>query len=172
MFLSHATEDIDIVNTIVQSLERIGICPYIADRHIGAGRRLADNIIANIEDSNCFVPILTRNSERSHWVNQEIGAAYALRNYLFTVPVSEEQSMMKGFLEGIEYVSLSRYDLDETIYRLILRLCSYINRNVKILRHIETNCPSCKKDYKTILPDQDKINQAIEKGKCIFSSLS
>jgi len=164
VFLSYATQDLDIVNTIAQSLKRIGIEPYIADRQVGAGLRLADKIVANIADSNCFVPVLTHNSERSHWVNQEIGYAQALRDYLFTVPLAEDHSMMRGFLEGVECVSLLRYDLDDTIYRLMLRLRDHINRHFSVLRYLTTNCSSCKIDYVSTLPTQEDINQAIERA--------
>lgn len=91
MLLSYDTIDRELVERIALCLRRIGIVALLADRSIEAGTEIPDNIAFHINDSNCFVAILTSSSLTSQWVNQEIGYAYAFRDSrnLLIVPVVE-----------------------------------------------------------------------------------
>ncbi|MBI2269697.1 MAG: toll/interleukin-1 receptor domain-containing protein [Bacteroidetes bacterium] len=60
--------------------------------------QLTEKVKTGIFESDYFVPILTRNSISSQWVNQEIGFANAINRK--TIPIVEKQliDILKGFI--------------------------------------------------------------------------
>lgn len=60
--------------------------------------QLSDKVKRGIIECEYFVPILTRNSISSQWVNQEIGFATAINRT--TIPIVEHQQIdhLKGFI--------------------------------------------------------------------------
>ena len=79
VFVSHSTDDFELVNKLARAMGRIGIRPFLSEYYMSAGAETAKKIKDAIQDCNCFVPILTKNSIRSQWVNQEIGYVYGTR---------------------------------------------------------------------------------------------
>jgi hypothetical protein len=77
VFISYDVRDDSVVRTIAKSLEHIGIEPFLANDHLVVGAKVGEKITSAINDSNCFVPIITSNSVNSQWVNQEIAYAYS-----------------------------------------------------------------------------------------------
>jgi hypothetical protein len=162
VFISYDTLDRELVERIAACLRRIGIIAFLADRSVEAGAEIPEKIAFHINDSNCFVAILTSSSVASQWVNQEIGYAYAFRNSrnLLIIPLVESGVQFKGFLQAFEYIPLNRYDSRYPIYLLITRLRAFINRNLIVLKEIEVTCKACKLPFKIPLPSQDEINHA------------
>lgn len=60
---------------------------------------LSELIIEGIKESDFFLPILTKSSIYTQWVNQEIGYAWEI-NHIEVVPIVETQIMddLKGFI--------------------------------------------------------------------------
>jgi len=168
VFISYTSEDLQLAQTISAYIARIGIQPYIAERKPTPDVYLADKIARNIIDSNCFVAILTRNSLGSQWVNQEIGFTYALQkipNYYIPIFLLVETGLqVRGFPEAKEHIPLAAYTFEDPVYRLIMSLRAYINRNILVLREIAVTCKSCKFPYKVPLPTQSEIDDAIQKN--------
>lgn len=171
VFLSYDTIDREIVERIALCLQRIGIVALLADRSVEAGTEIPDKIASHINDSNCFVAILTSSGIASQWVNQEIGYAYAFRNSrnLLIVPVVESGLQIKGFLQAFEYIPLNRYDPSYAIYILMTRLRAFINRNLVVLKEVDVTCKQCKFPFKIPLPSQDEINQAVAANHLFYA---
>lgn len=170
VFISYDTEDKELVTRIVNSMVSVGMEPYIAPDHLAVGADLADKIIVNLKDSNCFVPILTKNSISSQWVNQEIGYAYSLRNNLGIFPLVERGLPIKGFIHrSKENIEFDLNDTDDGIYKLVSALREYINRNWAKIERIRVKCITCTNEYQIDLPSQKNIDMAISEGRLIPS---
>ncbi len=172
MFLSYDSRDLELVEKIATCLRRIGIIAFLAERSLDAGGEIPEKVAFHINDSNCFVAILTSNSITAQWVNQEIGYAYAFRNSrnLLIVPVVENGLQIRGFLQAFEYIPLNRFDPSYGIYLMITRLRAFINRNLRLLREIEVTCKSCRLPFKIPLPSQDDINQMVSGNRIVLAT--
>jgi mannitol/fructose-specific phosphotransferase system IIA component len=53
---------------------------------------------------------LTEDGARSEWVNQEIGVAHGLGKDI--IPIKEKGVDVKGFIEGVEWITLDRFNPD------------------------------------------------------------
>jgi hypothetical protein len=69
----------------------------IEDKREGA-LHLSDLVSKGINESNYFIPILTKNSITSQWVNQEIGFAKALNKNILPLLEKELITVLKGFI--------------------------------------------------------------------------
>lgn len=167
IFISYDTGDKELVTKITDSLERIGLEPFKAPDHKEIGSDLALKVIHAINDSNCFVPILTQNSIKSQWVNQEIGYAYS-REELPIFPVVESGLQIKGFVHHTkENIQLDGDNPDNAIHDLISSLRNYINRNLSTVNKIYITCKICTKKYSIDLLSHGEIVRAIEENRLI-----
>ncbi len=172
VFVSHSGQDNDLVDRFEKSLRAIGIEPFLAERYVAAGQNVPQKIAEHIRDSNAFVPLLTRNSIGNQWVNQEIGYAYCWKEqreidppYFFPVVEDGLSQSTKGFM-GIpvmEYVPLKIGEPKIAIYKLLLTLRKYIDRNWNTLDQISITCPACGQRFSRDIPKQETIDAAIEK---------
>jgi len=174
VFISYSSDDFELAQKIANYLSRIGIEPYLADRQPEIDRYLADKIVENILDSNCFVAILTPTSVKSQWVNQEIGFTYALQRQGLMIPIYRmvelslhETKAIRGFLEAKQHIPMDLNQLDDAIYELRESLRAFINRYMPVLKEIKVTCKSCKLEYKAPLPSSQELNDRIEKGHAI-----
>lgn len=160
-----------MVRAIAESTERIGVEPFLAVDNISIGAKITDKITSAIDDSNCFVPIITQNSINSPWVNQEIAYAYAHSKLdeIGIFPVVETGTTPIGLIDASrEYIKLDRADVDECIYILMTELRAYINRNVEALNNLSIEC-KCGNHYDEDLPSQERIDKAVREDD-VFES--
>src|SRR3989339_768449 len=76
VFVSHKTDELPVLEGLVNALNQVGIGVYIAERSPWPGNYLYDQkIIPAIATSDCMLVLLTSNSASSPDVNQEIGIA-------------------------------------------------------------------------------------------------
>jgi len=113
VFISHSTEDLDIVKMMANRLEAIGLEVFIAELSPEPGKPLPEKVVENIRAADCVVVLLTPSGMKSVWVQQEIGIAQSFRK--LTIPIVESGVSVTGLLEGIEYVSLDRNNVNAAI---------------------------------------------------------
>jgi len=108
VFVSHRTDELPLLEGLVNALNQVGISVYIAERSPWPGNYLYDQkIIPAIATSDCMLVLLTSNSASSPDVNQEIGIARSHNKPI--VALVEEGVQIKGLLVGREVVYFDRY---------------------------------------------------------------
>jgi hypothetical protein len=105
VFISHSTKDFQIVAILQKYLESRGISVYIAEHDYKPGTPLSQKIINNLNDSDYFLVIYTKNGNESVYVNHEIGFWIKKRQYENFIPLVEKGLIPQGFLAGIEYIN-------------------------------------------------------------------
>jgi adenylate cyclase len=75
VFVSHASKDAAVANSIVESLERHGLRCWIAPRNVVPGSHYADGIIRAISESKALVLVLSASALSSKHVGKEIERA-------------------------------------------------------------------------------------------------
>ena len=117
VFISHSTTDLGPVYQFKYWLTMNTIQTYVAELYPQPGVELPIKIANAINWSDCVIAIITRDGDRSAWVNQEIG--YAKRAGKLIVPVVEAGVDLKGFLIGLEYVTFRRENPELAISKVI-----------------------------------------------------
>jgi len=117
VFISHSTEDTDIVKVMNNQFKLIGIEVFVAELSPEPGKLLSEKIMENIRATDCFVVLLTSSGIKSVWVQQEIGIARSLRKLV--IPIVEKGVKVVGLLEGIEYITLDRNNINAAIEGLV-----------------------------------------------------
>ncbi|MCJ2563339.1 MAG: toll/interleukin-1 receptor domain-containing protein, partial [Candidatus Thermoplasmatota archaeon] len=113
-----------------------------------------------IEDCDCFVVILTEESIKSPWVNQEIGYACAVEKIMLPVWVGNVRVHMSGMIAGIKGVKSQRKDFPK-IADSILRF---------LIHHFSIDsffvlCEECGDEVEWDLPHDDDMFRFTQKGE-------
>jgi len=132
VFVSYSSEDdnkrLAVGNALKAAVPRI--TPVVVAARREPGRPLADKVIACIEEADVLVPILTRSSIHTQWVNQEIGYAHGIGKPV--IPLVERQiiGQLKGFIhnqhdlpfsfEGFELDARREAAAFRSAYRLLI----------------------------------------------------
>jgi len=128
VFISHSSEDTVIACELRNLLVFIPEMDVILDVcNFEVGEWLPERIREEIKESDCFVVFLTKNAEKSVWVNQEIGVAI---NAVKIIPIVEE-GVRLGLLEGINYIS---FDSKKAIIKAFSTICECQTAKSKCLR--------------------------------------
>jgi TolB-like protein/Tfp pilus assembly protein PilF len=79
VFVSYASQDAAVANTVVEHLEQHGIRCWIAPRDVTPGSQYADEIVGAINDAKVFVLVLSQHAIASSHVGREIERAASKR---------------------------------------------------------------------------------------------
>lgn len=112
VFISHSTQDFQIVEGLRRYLESCGIRVYIAERDTRPGKPLSQKIERNIDNSDYFLVVYTENGKKSEFVQQEIGLWKGRRNNINLVPFVEKGLNPGAFLCGFEYIEFDPLNLN------------------------------------------------------------
>ncbi len=88
VFISFASEDLDLANSILASLEGAGIPCWIAHRDIGLGASYPAAIRAALESSGVILLVLSEAANRSPHVRREVEMAFNARTPILPVRMS------------------------------------------------------------------------------------
>ena len=120
VFISHNSKDNAIACQLRNLLVVIPEMDVILDVcSFKVGDPLPERIVEDIKGCDCFVAFLTKNAEKSVWVNQEIGVAIGVD--IKIIPIVEE-GVCLGLLEGRKYISLG---YGEAILDAFSTICDY-----------------------------------------------
>lgn len=119
VFVSHDESDLEIVDSILSSIQYLPFELSIAISEPTAGR-IPTTVMQQISNSDIFIPVLTQKSKNNQWVNQEIG--YALNQNRTIIPLFEDDSMLNGLIGDYKGVKLNESDEDRTTFEVIRML--------------------------------------------------
>ena len=99
IFISYSSIDNDKVSLIVKELiGNVKFNPIIIALDPEAGRPLADKVAEGINKSQAIIPIITKKSYLTQWINQEIGYATAINKKIIPIVEKDVRSELKGFI--------------------------------------------------------------------------
>jgi len=181
VFLSYHSSDKKFVDLLEESLYRFGMEPIVVENNIQAGSNITHKVIDALEQFDIFMPILTRNSVNSEWVNQEIGFAVARTNSYpsqnsvvfpgqqsgYVIPIIQDGlgSRIKGFLVNIEGIKYDPRNPDNTIINIIIQLSNLPNAQVFYggNNQYDQRCPNCKDLVQITRPSIEEIIETIQR---------
>jgi len=109
VFVSYASRDKAVADTIVATLEHAGITCWIAPRDVMAGTFYADAIVHAIDSATSLVLILSKDGARSHHVLRELERAASKRRPVITLKVDMEPlpAAFEYFLNTSQWIDAS-----------------------------------------------------------------
>jgi hypothetical protein len=87
VFVSYASQDAAVANTVVESLGQHGIKCWVAPRDATPGSQYADEIVGAINDSKVFVLVLSDHAVASSHVGREIERAASKRRRIIVLRI-------------------------------------------------------------------------------------
>lgn len=128
VFISYSYKDKEFVRKLASDLTSYGIEPWIDEREIRVGDSLVAKISNGIREADHILVVLSEDSVRSKWVQQEIQLAFQrdpVGSKLVLIPVVLGKVEIPPFLRDIKYVDLSesyREGLDELVHAILKQL--------------------------------------------------
>ncbi|MCU4741498.1 toll/interleukin-1 receptor domain-containing protein [Halobacteria archaeon AArc-m2/3/4] len=119
IFVSHAPADLELVQELFSTVKNFPFGVHIALEEVESGRS-RKRLEGRLANSDLVVAVLTAESAKSQWINQEIG--YALAKGIPVLPLYESGDLRGGFVTEIEGVTLDRENLSFTVFNLLCRL--------------------------------------------------
>jgi TolB-like protein/lipoprotein NlpI len=89
VFVSYASQDMELADALVRTLEEQGFRCWIAPRDVDPGTLYADAIIAGINHSNAFVLILSESAVASGHVGKELERASSKRKPILVLRINK-----------------------------------------------------------------------------------
>jgi TolB-like protein len=87
VFISYASQDKSVADTVVAALEHAGIACWFAPRDVMAGAFYADAIVHAIDSASSLVLILSKQGSHSHHVLRELERAASKRHRVITLKI-------------------------------------------------------------------------------------
>lgn len=109
-----------------------GVSLFVAEWKRSPGRPLKEKISEALSDCDLMLAVLTEDGARSQWVNQEIGVAHGLGKDI--IPIKEKGVDIKGFVEGLEWITLDRFNPEVALERTSLYLKDLHSEKVDMVR--------------------------------------
>lgn len=104
VFLSHSCKDAEWVKWIAANARQVGIEIYLYEHDPQPGGLVADKVQANIRSSDALVVLLTKESQFSPYVQQEIGVAKGLNKPIIPLVQPDVNERSLAMLQGVEHI--------------------------------------------------------------------
>jgi len=132
VFLSYSHEDNAVAGRIKKILETYGVSAFLAHEDLEVSSQWRAEILHHLDTCSALIAIVTHNSSKSAWCNQELGIAIGKK--LTPIPLLIGPSeLLQGFLESYQAETVTDSNLDAVVKSLVPRInagLSSVDRNV------------------------------------------
>lgn len=167
IFISYSDFDKDKVDLIVNELEgNTQFYPIVIASNREALKPLAQKVADGIIQAKVILPILTKKSIPTQWINQEIGFATALNKRIMPIVESDLIDKLKGFIHkqiDLPYNFLPNPDKEveqKDFIKQVRNLIADLEKEFQKLMTAE-ELP-VKTDFEKSLEQADKLNEELE----------
>lgn len=167
IFISYSDFDKDKVELIVDELKSSTIfSPIVIASNREALKPLAQKVEDGIIKAKVIIPILTKKSIPTQWINQEIGFATALKKRIMPIVESDLIDKLKGFIhKQIDLPYNFQPNSDKTkehkdFLEQVRNLLADLEEELQKFETIE-EIPE-KSDFEKNLEKADKLNEELE----------
>jgi len=121
VFISYSRRDLDIINRLVEVMQRVGINIWIDREEIKAGKLWRTQIVQAIDTCDAFVLMLSSSSAASENVRKEIDLAQDSGRSIFILNLDQVKipADMRYQLVGLQFIDLKLLGFDSAINQLI-----------------------------------------------------
>ena len=105
-FISHSVKDYEIANILKNRFINFGISCFVAHKDIPPTKEWKETIKEHLKSMEVMLLLVTGDSCKSSWVDQESGFAWGQN--IPIIPVKLDQHDPKGFISGIQAMTLNK----------------------------------------------------------------
>ena len=120
VFVSYASQDVAVADSIVVSLEKQGIGCWIAPRDVTPGSQSADEIVRAINDAKVLVLVLSEDAIASAHVGREVERAASKRRRLIVLRTDAAQltRSFEYFLKESQWIDVAVFGMAGALAKL------------------------------------------------------
>jgi hypothetical protein len=118
VFISHASHDREFADALKAEIQRFDVTAYMFEYDAQPGAQLPAKLIAQIQNADALVVILSQNGLQSAAVNQEIGVARGAGKLVVPLVEHGVDPSPSTLLQGLEWMRFDRDD-PETVKRAV-----------------------------------------------------
>jgi hypothetical protein len=120
VFVSYASQDAAVANSIVESLEAHGIKCWMAPRDVKPGAQYADAIVRAINEANAVVLVMSASAVASSHVGKEIERASSKRKPIiaFRIDAAPLNHALEYFLSESQWIDVPKLGMPAALRRL------------------------------------------------------
>ena len=120
VFISYASQDAGVANSIVENLEQHGIKCWIAPRDVTPGSQYADEIVGAINDAKVFVLVLSEHAVASPHVGRELERAASKRRRIIVLRTDAAPltRSFEYFLSESQWLDVTALGVPEALTKL------------------------------------------------------
>jgi TolB-like protein len=120
VFVSYASQDATVANTIVQNLETQGLRCWMAPRDVRPGMVYADAIVRAINDTKALVLALSAGAMASSHVGREVERAAAKKKHIiaFRVDAAPLSPELEYFLSNSQWIDVPTLGMPAALAKL------------------------------------------------------
>jgi hypothetical protein len=121
VFLSYASQDSALANSLVDALERNGLTCWIAPRDVTPGALYADGITRAINGAKALVLILSASAIASPHVGKDVERASSKRRSIITLRIDTAPltTTLEYFLSESQWIDLAAEGTEAAFARLV-----------------------------------------------------
>ena len=120
VFLSYASQDAAVANSIVESLEAQGLKCWMAPRDVKPGAQYADAIVRAINEAKAVVLVMSGSAVASSHVGKEIERASSKRKSIivFRIDAAPLNHALEYFLSESQWIDVKALGMPAALARL------------------------------------------------------
>src|ERR1035438_9299174 len=121
VFVSYASQDAAVANSVVEALERQGIRCWIAPRDVTPGEFYADAIVHAIDAAQALILVLSKEAAVSHHILREVERASSKRHPVISLRIDRAAlpAGLEYFLNTSQWLDASEGDVSRALPRLV-----------------------------------------------------
>jgi adenylate cyclase len=121
VFVSYASQDAAVANSVVEALERQGIRCWIAPRDVTPGEFYADAIVHAIDAAQALVLVLSQHAAVSHHILREVERATSKRYPVISLRIDRTAlpAGLEYFLNTSQWLDASEGDVSRALPKLV-----------------------------------------------------
>ena len=141
VFISYASQDVAVANSVVEALEEQGIRCWIAPRDVTPGALYADGIIRAINEAKVFVLVLSASSIASKHVGKEVERASSKGRPIITLKMDSAPltTALEYFLSESQWIEVGTGGMETAAATLTEAVGRHLDPSVTVTppAHIE-----------------------------------
>ena len=120
VFVSYASQDAAVANSILANLESQGLKCWLAPRDVRAGTIYADAIVRAINEAKAVLLVLSENAATSAHVGREVERAASKRKPIiaFRIDTAALNPELEYFLSNSQWIDVPKLGMSEALARL------------------------------------------------------
>ncbi len=142
VFISYASQDAAVADTVVEALERAGLKCWIAPRDVVPGALYADEIVRAINQCQVVVVILSDRAVASPHVGKEIERASSKRRRIVALRIGAVSlpRSFEYFLSESQWIDIGSGGTEAAAVKLV----EAVRRHLDVTRGVKSNAPSAR----------------------------